>query len=162
MPGLVPVLTRPALAVRPQTPQGMALPGRGSGEPCALLAKFISNMPLETDCPAGQWPLNGLGELLQGVVQPVKVGLDLQLTNMASALHRLFAVRLGNGRQNSKARALFRGFVKAVSEVAFDERRITGHFGRRANRPFLIGAGNGETDIGVPRLRNRQLQTRLV
>ncbi len=44
--------------------------------PRPLLSTFIDNMPLETDCPVGPEVLTGLGELLQGVVEPVEMAGD--------------------------------------------------------------------------------------
>ncbi len=93
---------------------------------------------------------------------PMKVDLDLQLTLMAGALYRLLAVRLGNGRQDSKARTLFRDFVKAAAEIVIEEDRVTVRIGRRANNPFLLNAGYGETDVAIPWLENRRLQIRFV
>ena len=93
---------------------------------------------------------------------PMKVDLDLQLTLMASTLYRLLAVRLGNGRQESRARTLFRDFVKAAADIAIEQDRVIVRFGRRANNPFLLNAGYGETDIAIPWLENRRLQIRFV
>jgi energy-coupling factor transporter ATP-binding protein EcfA2 len=50
--------------------------------PRALLSTFIGNMPLETDCPVSPEVLAGLDELLEGVVEPVRMadnGLGYQL-----------------------------------------------------------------------------------
>ena len=93
---------------------------------------------------------------------PMKVDLDLQLTLMAGTLYRLLAVRLGNGRQDSKARTLFRDFVKAAAEIAIEEDSIIVRIGRRANNPFLLNAGYGETDIAIPWLGNRRMQIQFV
>ena len=41
--------------------------------PRKLLATFIGNMPLETDCPVGPEVLAGLGQLLKGVIEPIKM-----------------------------------------------------------------------------------------
>jgi len=48
----------------------------------------------------------------------MNVDLDLQLTLMASTPYRLLAIRLGNGRQVSKTRTLFRDFVRSAAEIA--------------------------------------------
>ena len=93
---------------------------------------------------------------------PMKVDLDLQLTLMASTLYRLLAVRLGNGRQESRARTLFRDFVKAAADITIEQDRVIVSFGRRANNPFLLNAGYAETDIAIPWLENRRLQIRFV
>ena len=93
---------------------------------------------------------------------PMKVDLDLQLTLMAGALYRLLALRLGKGRQDSKARTLLRDFVKAAAEIVIEEDRVTVRIGRRANNPFPLNAGYGETDVAIPWLENRQLQIRFV
>ena len=44
--------------------------------PRALLSTLIANMPLETDCPVGPEVLTGLGDLLEGVVEPVEMADD--------------------------------------------------------------------------------------
>ena len=93
---------------------------------------------------------------------PMKVDLDLQLTLMAGTLYRLLAVRLGNGRQESRARTLFRDFVKASAEIAVERDRTVVRIGRRANNPFLLNAGYGETDVAIPWLEGRRLQIRFV
>ena len=93
---------------------------------------------------------------------PMKVDLDLQLTLMAGTLYRLLAVRLGNGRQESRARTLFRDFVKAAAEITVEKDRIVVRIGRRANNPFLLNAGYGQTDVAIPWLEKRRLQIRFV
>ena len=93
---------------------------------------------------------------------PMKVDLDLQLTLMAGTLYRLLAVRLGNGRQDSKARTMFRDFVRAAAEIAIEEDRIIVRIGRRANNPFLLSAGYGETDVAIPWLGSRRMQIQFV
>ena len=50
--------------------------------PRAMLSTFISNMPLETDCPVGPEVLAGLHDLVEGVVKPIQMaddGLGYQL-----------------------------------------------------------------------------------
>ena len=44
--------------------------------PRALLSAFICGMPLETDCPVGPEVLASLGELLEGVVESVRMADD--------------------------------------------------------------------------------------
>ncbi len=80
---------------------------------------------------------------------PMKVDLDLQLTLMASGLHRLLAVRLGNGRRNAKSRTLFRNFVRAPADITVTGDCVDVRLGRRANNPFLLNASHDGTDIAV-------------
>ena len=93
---------------------------------------------------------------------PLKIDLDLQITLMANTLYRLFAARLGNGRQRSRARTLFRDFVKAAADIHIEERRIIVRIGRRANNPYLINAGYGDAGIVVPWLHDRVLKIEFV
>ena len=93
---------------------------------------------------------------------PMKVDLDLQLTVMAVTLYRLLSLRLGNGRQDSKARTLFRDFINTSADVVIDEQAITLRFGRRANNPFLLHADYQDTNIPIPWLRNRKLNIQFV
>lgn len=93
---------------------------------------------------------------------PMKIDLDLQLTFMASGLYRLLAVRVGNGKQNSKSRTLFRDFVKAPADIMIENDTINVRIGRRANNPFLLNASYDQTDVAVPWLRNRRLRIRFL
>ena len=93
---------------------------------------------------------------------PLKIDLDLQITLMANALYRLLAARLGNGRQRSRARTLFRDFVKAAADIHIEERRIIVRIGRRANNPYLINAGYSDAGIVVPWLQDRVLKIEFV
>ena len=81
---------------------------------------------------------------------PMKIDFDLQLTLMASGLHRLLAVRIGNGKQNAKSRTLFRNFVKVPGDITIGKDGIDVRIGRWANNPFLLNASYDETDIAVP------------
>ena len=72
---------------------------------------------------------------------------------MAITLCRLLAVRLGNGRQVSKARTLFRDFIKAAAEIRIGDNRVIVRIGRRANNPFLLNAGYGNMETTVPGCR---------
>ena len=93
---------------------------------------------------------------------PMKVDLDLQLTLMANTLYRLLAVRLGNGRQVSRARTLFRDFIKAAAEIRIGDNHVIVRIGRRANNPFLLNAGYGDMETTVPWLQNRTLKIEFV
>ncbi|MCY4136865.1 MAG: hypothetical protein OXF56_01190 [Rhodobacteraceae bacterium] len=93
---------------------------------------------------------------------PMKVDLDLQLTLMANTLYRLLAVRLGKGRQVSRARTLFRDFIKATAEIRIGDNLVIVRIGRRANNPFLLNAGYGDTETTVPWLQNRTLKIEFV
>ena len=98
---------------------------------------------------------------------PMKVDLDLQLTLMANTLYRLLAVRLlavrlGNGRQVSRARTLFRDFIKAAAEIHVGDNHDIVRIGRRANNPFLLNAGYGDLETTVPWLQNRTLKIEFV
>ncbi len=93
---------------------------------------------------------------------PMKVDLDLQLTLMANTLYRLLAVRLGNGRQVSRARTLFMDFIKAAAEIRIEDNLVIVRIGRRANNPFLLNAGYGDMETTVPWLQNRTLKIEFV
>ena len=64
--------------------------------------------------------------------------------------NRLVAARLGRRHEKAKARTLFRKFVRAAANVDIETERITVRFGRRANNPFLIAAGFGDTYQPIP------------
>ena len=85
-----------------------------------------------------------------------------QLTLMANTLYRLLAVRLGNGQEVSKARTLFRDFIKASAEIRIEDKQVIVRIGHRANNPFLLNAGHGDMGTGVPWLENRTLRIRFV
>lgn len=93
---------------------------------------------------------------------PMKVGLDLQLSLMANTHYRLLAVRLGNGRQVSKARTLFRDLIKASAEIRIKDNQVIVRIGRRANNPFLLKAGYGDLETRVPWLKIHTLTFQLV
>ena len=73
--------------------------------PRALLSTFISNMPLETDCPVGPEVLASLSEQLQGVVEPVnmaggRIAYQLQrFVDTADIVRRTVLKRLGRRSQ---------------------------------------------------------------
>ena len=77
---------------------------------------------------------------------------------MASGPYRLPAFRLGNGKQNTKSRTLFRNFIKAPADITIKDETIDVRLGCRANNPFLLDASCHETDIAVPWLGNRHLR----
>ncbi len=81
---------------------------------------------------------------------------------MANTLYRLLAVRLGNGQEVSKARTLFRDFIKASAEIRIEDKQVIVRIGHRANNPFLLNAGHGDMGTGVPWLENRTLRIRFV
>ncbi len=93
---------------------------------------------------------------------PMKVDLDRQLTLMASSLYRLLAARLGNGRETSNTRSLFRDFVRAAADICIREDGIDVVIGRRANNPFLLNAGFAQMATEVPWLDSRTLRIRFV
>ena len=83
---------------------------------------------------------------------PMKINPDLQLTLMASRHFRLLAVRIGNCRQSTKSRMLFRNFIKSQTDTMIDRDSIEFRVGRQTNNPFLLIVSYDETDITVPRL----------
>ena len=84
---------------------------------------------------------------------PMRIDLDLQLTPMASRHFRLLAVHIGNCRQSTKSRMLFRNCIKAPTDTMIDRDSIEFRFGRRTNNPFFLNnVSYDETDITVPRL----------
>ena len=62
----------------------------------------------------------------------------------------LLSLRLGNGRQDSKVRTLFRDFINTSADVVINQETITLRFGRRTNNPFLLHADHQDTDIPIP------------
>ena len=93
---------------------------------------------------------------------PMKVDLDLQLTLMASTLHRILAVRVGGGHETAKAHTLFRRFVNASANIRITETEIIVTLGRRSNNPLLLAAGTAERREPIPWLGNRILVIRFV
>ena len=89
---------------------------------------------------------------------PLKVDVDLQVTQMASSLYRLLALKAGGGHERARAPTLFRKFVDAVAQVVISEERIVVRLGRRASNPYLIRAGFAETKQPIPWLENKTLQ----
>jgi hypothetical protein len=88
----------------------------------------------------------------------MKINCDLQLTSMASSLHRLLAVRVGNGYQIARSRQLFRDFVDAAAGVEITNEEIVVRFQKRAHNPLLIAAEFDKTDIAVPWLGGKRLR----
>ena len=93
---------------------------------------------------------------------PMKVDPDLQLTLMASTLHRILAVRAGGGHETAKAHTLFRRFVNASANIRITETEINVTLGRRANKPLLLAAGTAERREPIPWLSNRIPEIRRV
>ncbi len=91
---------------------------------------------------------------------PLKIQIDLQLTLMASALYRILATRLGNGRENATARTIFRKAVNTSATVEITPDEIIVSLGRRANNPLLISAGYADIRQSIPWLQGRVLRIR--
>ena len=89
---------------------------------------------------------------------PLRVEVDLQATLMAGGLYRLMATQVGCGYQQARAQTLFRKFGEAVVRVTIEEQRIVVRFSRRANNPYLIEAGFGDSEQPTPWLGNKALR----
>lgn len=87
----------------------------------------------------------------------LKVNCDLQLTLMASSLHRLLGGRIGHGYETAKSRHLFRDFIDATATVTLGETEVVVRFQRRAHNPLLLAAGFDKTRVKVPWLGDKSL-----
>ena len=93
---------------------------------------------------------------------PQKIGVDLQVTLMASSLYRLLGHKLGAPYSEAKARTLFRKFVHASGRVDIQSDRIEVRIGRRAYNPALMQAGFADDAVKIPWLNNLPLQIRFL
>ena len=66
---------------------------------------------------------------------PLNADVDLQVKLKATGLYRLLATCTGRGRDNSRARTLFRKFDDTVANVEIAGERIVVSFGHRAISP---------------------------
>ena len=92
---------------------------------------------------------------------PLKIGLDVQLTLMASSLYRLLARRISHGYEKRKTRTLFRDLVNYPGTVHITSDEIIVTLGRRANGAALRSTGYHDSTLRVPWLHNRPLTIRL-
>ena len=135
--------------------------------PRSWLKTLISNMPLETDCPIGPEVIAGLGDCLDGVVDPIKIAdgsLGFQLrrfTDTARLIRRMVQKRLGPKGQRHSSTHDFRTVVddslgalppdatdRAIEERARTEKAeaLAELFASRLS--VLIGAaGTGKTTL---------------
>jgi hypothetical protein len=87
----------------------------------------------------------------------MKINLDIQLSLMASSLHRLIALKIAKGYEKAKSRHIFRDFIDATANISITEKDISVNFQKRAHNPLLIAANFDKEVIPIPWLGNKKL-----
>src|SRR5208282_4471819 len=125
---------------------------------CAtLVTRYAQRMLIE----------NGISEAIQffhldalSSMVGLKVDFDLQITLMASSLHRLLAARVGREYGKAEAKTIFSNLLEVSATVQIDENEVIVSLDKRAHNPYLVASQLTDQPVPMPWLGNRRLLIR--